>query len=158
MTKKQLQEKEPDSFDNRKRVFAQVCRMQCGSEGKTLFLDTSTQTMYNEDGSVFVPSVLHKSCNMLPVPLEYIEIEVKDEENTDFRTEVPHIVPTQGGEELQGNLSESSGEVQPGSVLRYSKDVSGRVVEAVEPPDEIVSAGTISEAKSFRPTRRTKSS
>jgi len=141
-----------------KTINAQVCRMQCGTEGKTLYLDTSTQTMYNGDGSVFVPSVLHKSCNMLPVPLEYIEIEVKDEENTNFRTEVPHIVSPQGGEELQGNLPESSGEVQPGCELCDDSEVSGRVVETVESTDKTISSGTVSKAKSPRPTRRARTS
>jgi hypothetical protein len=139
-----------------KKITAQVLRMQCGSEGKNLFLDTSTQTMYNQDGSVFVPSVLHKSCNMLPIPLEYVEIIVNDEENQNTGSEVPHSFPEKGGEELSGNLTEFEGQIQPGCELCDSGEISGGVVETVEPPDEIVSAGTISEAKPFRPTRRTR--
>jgi hypothetical protein len=139
-----------------KTITAQVCRMQCGSEGKTLFLDTSTQTMYNQDGSVFVSSVLHKSCNMLPVPLEYIEIEVKDEENTDFRTEVPPSVATSSREELSGNRDEPQGEIQSGGELRNDSQIFGRVDETIKSPDETVDSGAVPKTKPRRPASRTR--
>jgi hypothetical protein len=133
-----------------------VTRIQCGENGQTLFVDDSTGIMYNEKGSPVAPDSISNSCQVLPVPPEYIDIEIVDETKQNIRTEVPHSSTEEGGKELSGNIGVTEDQVQPGRVLRDNQEVPGRVVETVQPPNSTISAGTVSTAKSPRPAQGTR--
>lgn len=131
----------------------QVVRIQCGGNGQTLYLDNSTNLLYNAEGSIVVQESISKSCDILPIPLEYIEIDIKDEANENTWAEIPYISLESGREELPRNLGESSEKVQPGSVLCYNREIFGGVDTPSQSSDKKISSGTVSKTKPSRPAR-----
>lgn len=129
----------------------QVVRVQCGGQGQTVYLDNSTNLLYNVKGSIVVQESISKSCDILPIPLEYIEIDIEDEANENTRAEIPHISTESGREELSRNLDESSEKVQPDSVLCDNREILGGVDTISQSSDEKISSGTVSKVKPLRP-------
>lgn len=129
----------------------QVVRIQCGGNGQTVYLDNQTNLLYNIEGSIVAHDSFSKSCNILPITLEYIEIDVKDEENPNFRIEIPPVVPTVSGNELPRHGAKPTGEIQSEGVLRDPSGISRRVDKTIEPSNQEISTGTVSKVKSRRP-------
>lgn len=133
----------------------QVVRIQCGGNGQTVYLDNQTNLLYNIEGSIVAQDSFSKSCNILPIKLEYIEIDIKDEENPNSGVEIPPVVSAVSGDELPRHGAKSTREIQSEGVLRDASDISRGVAGVVKPSDTKVGSREISTPVSPRPARRT---